>query len=149
MTSILSNLNNFHSLEVVDRVSETQLQVGENSDWIIWRYSIKAHLLWRYWVYHGTFISISPYTRSKISWSWMLKQSLVNSSMKIKYFRFFLPLAELSFTTKLTDSECMHATKKWRCRFMFWYQIWRFTSRHYNLPSGHWTCSFVCYLNST
>ena len=23
---------NFHSLEVVDRVSETQLQVGENSD---------------------------------------------------------------------------------------------------------------------
>ena len=34
---ILSNLNNFHSLEVVDRVSETQLQVGENSDSIIWR----------------------------------------------------------------------------------------------------------------
>ena len=29
--------DNFHSLEVVDRVSETQLQVGENSDWIIWR----------------------------------------------------------------------------------------------------------------
>ena len=28
----LSNVNNFHSLEVVDRVSETQLQVGENSD---------------------------------------------------------------------------------------------------------------------
>ena len=27
----LSNLNNFHSLEVVDRVSETQPQVGENS----------------------------------------------------------------------------------------------------------------------
>ena len=27
-----SNLNNFHSLEGVDRVSETQLQVGENSD---------------------------------------------------------------------------------------------------------------------
>ena len=32
ITSILSNLNNFHSIEVVDRVSETQLQVGENSD---------------------------------------------------------------------------------------------------------------------
>ena len=32
LTSILSNLNNFHSLEVVDRVSETQLQVGENLD---------------------------------------------------------------------------------------------------------------------
>ena len=25
-------LNNFHSLEVVDRVSETQLQLGENSN---------------------------------------------------------------------------------------------------------------------
>ena len=34
---ILSNLNIFHSLEIVDRVSETQLQVGENSDRIIWR----------------------------------------------------------------------------------------------------------------
>ena len=30
LTSILSNLNNFPSFEVVDRVSETQLQVGEN-----------------------------------------------------------------------------------------------------------------------
>ena len=29
---LLSNLNNFHSLEVVDRVSEAQLQVGENSN---------------------------------------------------------------------------------------------------------------------
>ena len=26
------HLNNFHSFEVVDRVSETQLQVGENSN---------------------------------------------------------------------------------------------------------------------
>ena len=33
----LPNLNNFHSLEVVDRVSETQLQVDEKSDWIIWQ----------------------------------------------------------------------------------------------------------------
>ena len=32
LKTILSNLNNFHSLEVVDRVSETQLYVGENSD---------------------------------------------------------------------------------------------------------------------
>ena len=32
LTSILSNLNNFHPLEVVDRVRETQLQVGENSN---------------------------------------------------------------------------------------------------------------------
>ena len=37
LISILSNLNYFHSLEVVDRVGETQFQVGENSDWIIWR----------------------------------------------------------------------------------------------------------------
>ena len=29
-SSILLYLNNFHSLEVVDRVSETQFQVGEN-----------------------------------------------------------------------------------------------------------------------
>ena len=36
-TFILSHLNNFHSLEVVDRVSETQFQVGENSNWIIWQ----------------------------------------------------------------------------------------------------------------
>ena len=32
LTAILSNLNNFHSLEVVDRVSEKQLQVSENSN---------------------------------------------------------------------------------------------------------------------
>ena len=32
LTTILSNLNNFPSLEVVNRVSETQLQVGENSN---------------------------------------------------------------------------------------------------------------------
>ena len=32
LTSILSNLNNFPSLEVVDRVGETQLQEGKNSD---------------------------------------------------------------------------------------------------------------------
>ena len=32
LTSILSNVNNFHSLEVVDRVSETQFQVSENSN---------------------------------------------------------------------------------------------------------------------
>ena len=35
--TILSNPDNFHSLEVVDRVSETQLQVSENSDLIIWQ----------------------------------------------------------------------------------------------------------------
>ena len=32
LTSILSKSNNFQSLEIVDRVSETQLQVGENSN---------------------------------------------------------------------------------------------------------------------
>ena len=37
LTSILSNLNKFRSLEVVDRVSETQIQVGENSNWKIWQ----------------------------------------------------------------------------------------------------------------
>ena len=36
-TSILSILNNFNSIEIVDRVSETQHQAGENSNWIIWR----------------------------------------------------------------------------------------------------------------
>ena len=30
LTSILSDLKNFHSLEAVDRFSETQLQEGEN-----------------------------------------------------------------------------------------------------------------------
>ena len=29
--------DNFHLLVVVDRVSETQFQVGENSNWIIWQ----------------------------------------------------------------------------------------------------------------
>ena len=45
----LSDLNNFHSLEVVDRVSETQLQVSENfqvsenSYYIIWLFeSVKV-----------------------------------------------------------------------------------------------------------
>ena len=37
LTSILSNLNDFRSLEVVNRASETQLQVGENSYQINWR----------------------------------------------------------------------------------------------------------------
>ena len=38
----LSNLSNFHSLEVVNRVSETQLQVGEHSNCIIWWLKGKA-----------------------------------------------------------------------------------------------------------
>ena len=37
LTLISSNLNNFHSLEVVSRVSETQIQVSENSNSITWR----------------------------------------------------------------------------------------------------------------
>ena len=32
LTSILPNLSDFYSIEAVDRVSETQLQVGENSN---------------------------------------------------------------------------------------------------------------------
>ena len=31
------NINNFHSFEAMDHVSETQLQVGGNSDRIIWQ----------------------------------------------------------------------------------------------------------------
>ena len=34
---MLSNLNNCHSLEVVNRVRETQLKVAENSISISWR----------------------------------------------------------------------------------------------------------------
>ena len=34
---VLSNMNNFLSLEVVKRVSDTQLQMSENSTQIIWR----------------------------------------------------------------------------------------------------------------
>ena len=55
LTSILSNLNNFHSLEVVDRVSETQLQlvqVGENSDLTIWRFKGWSSYFW--WSIHRT-----------------------------------------------------------------------------------------------
>ena len=37
LACILSNLFNFHLLEIVNRVSETQLQVGENTSYIIWR----------------------------------------------------------------------------------------------------------------
>ena len=44
MTSILSILNNLHSLEIVDRVGQTQLQVGESSNLIIWRLNSKS--LW-------------------------------------------------------------------------------------------------------
>ena len=53
LTSILSNLNNFHSIEVVDRVSETQLQVGGNSDWIIWRFKgYNQNGVRRHFLYH-------------------------------------------------------------------------------------------------
>ena len=37
LNSISSNVSDFHSSEVVDRVSETQLQVSENSNQITWR----------------------------------------------------------------------------------------------------------------
>ena len=37
LTFILPNFNNFPSLEVVDRVSETQLQVGGDYNSLIWR----------------------------------------------------------------------------------------------------------------
>ena len=35
------------------------------------------------------------------------------------------------------------------CRFIVWYQVWRPIIRLYTLPSGHWTCSFVCHFNFT
>ena len=37
LTFILPNINNFLSIKVVDRVSEIQLQVCENSNLLIWR----------------------------------------------------------------------------------------------------------------
>ena len=37
ITSIMLNVNKFHSLEVVDSVTETQLHMGENFNLIIWR----------------------------------------------------------------------------------------------------------------
>ena len=40
----LTNVCNFHTLEVVDRCSETQLQVGENFNRIILR--VKGFLTW-------------------------------------------------------------------------------------------------------
>ena len=52
-TSILTNQNNFHSLEVVDRVSETQLQVGENSDEIILR--LKGYYTIHWWTFSYSF----------------------------------------------------------------------------------------------
>ena len=33
-----TNMSNFHQLEVVDRGSETQLQVGENLKYLIYRF---------------------------------------------------------------------------------------------------------------
>ena len=41
-TFILPKLNTFYSLEVMDRVSKTQLQVGENSNVLIRR--LKVHI---------------------------------------------------------------------------------------------------------
>ena len=36
-----------------------------------------------------------------------------------------------------------------RCRFIVWYKVWRPIIRLHILPPGHWTCLFVCHLNST
>ena len=44
LNSILSNLNNFHTLEAVDRVSETQLQVGENGP----SYNVCCNIMYRF-----------------------------------------------------------------------------------------------------
>ena len=59
LTSTLSNLTNFHPLEVVVRVSKTQLQVNENSNWIIWRLKCWTDIEWIgpiylvFWAYGG------------------------------------------------------------------------------------------------
>ena len=42
LTYILSNLNNFHSLEVVDRVSETQLQVAGGGEFRLNNLAVKG-----------------------------------------------------------------------------------------------------------
>ena len=52
----MSNLNNFHSLEIV----ETQLLVGENSDWIIWR--LKGYLS-----YLAVLATATQHKRAKIT----------------------------------------------------------------------------------
>ena len=57
LTSNLSNRENFHPREVVYRVSETQLQVGENSSQIIWWLMVKTRL-----VGHGLNTKISTGT---------------------------------------------------------------------------------------
>ena len=45
LTFILPNFKTFPSLEVVDRVSETQLQVGGDYNFLIWR--LKGKFYWR------------------------------------------------------------------------------------------------------
>ena len=45
LTFVLANRNIFHSLEVVDRVSDTQFQVGENSNQIN-NLAVKELKLW-------------------------------------------------------------------------------------------------------
>ena len=59
LTTILSNLNNFHSLEVVDRVSETQLQVSENFHQIIWQ--------WKSW-YRTKVTFVNTCVRHNYTW---------------------------------------------------------------------------------
>ena len=38
---------------------------------------------------------------------------------------------------------------KYRCRFIVWYQVWRFIIQLYILHCGNWPCSFMCHFNST
>ena len=57
----MSNFNKFLSLEVVDRVSETQFQVGENSDWIIWQLKGKPSKRNTMSVAQGTTINVQIY----------------------------------------------------------------------------------------
>ena len=95
LTSILSNLNNFHSLEVVDRVSETQLQMGENSNWIIWRLKGQPVL---------TFSKERTCWECRWAWSWFCDSFvLLSSSSQLRRSRNFSIWA---FRSDIVDKCC-------------------------------------------
>ena len=59
LTSILSNLNNFHSLEVVDRINETQIQVGENSNLAV-KGLMQSLAVTTYYTTHNPYVTTLP-----------------------------------------------------------------------------------------
>ena len=46
-------MNNFHALAVVGRGSETQLQVGENLNYIIWRFKAMTSYFQSFTIYNS------------------------------------------------------------------------------------------------